>query len=253
MSTTAVTALSGQDSFTTVAGWRRLLLAVNAIVAWIAVSISLTLNLDGYYLYHTDGSPPPAPTILGGVAGGEDTALERFFDWSTYFTILSNVTVAIVVTALVLRPGWFTATGRGGQVWRALRLDSVMMIVVTAVVFNLLLATSGKTGWDAISNNLLHITNPTITALVWLIAGPRGLIRWSTIWAGLVLPLAWAAYALIRGAVIGAYPYPFLDVATNGLPSVLQFIAVICVFGVAISAVMLGIDALLRRLLPARK
>lgn len=75
------------------------------------------------------------------MAGGEDTALERFWDWTTYFTILSNTTAAIVVTALLLRPAWFTGADRRGLIWRALRVDSVMMLVVTAVVFNLLLAT----------------------------------------------------------------------------------------------------------------
>lgn len=249
MSGTTLTVASTPQAPVEVAGWRRGLLVVNAIVAWAAVTVSLTLNLSGYYLL----TPGTSPTILGGLPGGQDTALERFFDWTTYFTILSNTTVAVVVTALVLRPAWFAQTGRGGLIWRALRVDSVMMIVVTAAVFNLLLATDGKTGWDAVSNSLLHIVNPTVTALAWLLAGPRGLIRWTTIWAALVLPLAWAAYALIRGSVIGAYPYPFLDVATNGLPSVLQFIAIICVFGIAIASAMLGIDALLRRALPARK
>ncbi|MFM8350853.1 MAG: Pr6Pr family membrane protein [Actinomycetales bacterium] len=253
MSRTVVDPSPVSEAASAPSGWRRALLAVNAVVAWVAVLLSLTLNLTGYYLHYRDASTVTSPTILGGVPGGEDTALERFFDWTTYFTILSNCTVAIVVTVLLLRPAWFRGSGKGPAIWRALRLDSVMMIVVTAVVFNLLLATSGKTGWDAISNAMLHIICPTVTSLVWLVAGPRGLIRWSTIWAALVLPLAWAAYALVRGAVIGAYPYPFLDVATNGLPSVLQFIVVICVFGIAIAAAMLGVDALLRRLLPARQ
>jgi Ni,Fe-hydrogenase I cytochrome b subunit len=250
MSSTAEDRRTGIDPSTRPTGLRRGVLAINAAVAWVAVTVSLTLNLTGYYLSEPNTG---SVTLLGNVAGGEDTALERFFDWTTYFTILSNTTAAIVVTALLLRPTWFTGADRRGLIWRALRVDSVMMLVVTAVVFNLLLATGGKTGWDAISNSLLHIINPTVTALAWLIVGPRGLIRWSTIWAALVLPLAWAAYALIRGAVIHAYPYPFFDVQTNGLPSVLEFVAIIAVFGVAVAATMLGIDALLRRVLPARQ
>ena len=231
-------------------GWRRALLLVNAVIAWAAVTLSLTLNLSGYYLGR---DTPDSPTILGGVPGGQDTALERFLDWSSYFTILSNVTIAVVLTVLLLKPRLFTRRGPVGATWQALRLDSVMMIVVTGVVFNLLLAGGEKSGWDAISNAMVHIITPTVTALVWLVAGPRGLIRWSTIPAALVLPLAWAGYALLRGSVIGAYPYPFLDVAANGLPSVLVFIGVICVFGIVIAIVMLGLDALMRRVLPARQ
>lgn len=249
MTTTATTQHQSEHPSIDTSGWRRILLVVNAVVAWAAVTVSLTLNVTGYYL----DQPADSPTILGGIPGGQDTVLERLLDWSTYFTILSNVTVAVVVTMLIARPAWFVRPGWKGLAWRALRVDSVMMIVVTAIVFNLLLATGGKTGWDAVSNSMVHIINPTVTALVWLLAGPRGLMRWSAIWAALILPIAWAAYALIRGTFIGAYPYPFLDVATNGLPSVLQFIAVICIFGIVIMAIMLGIDALIRRLLPARQ
>lgn len=253
MSTVAMSEQGRTPGATTIVaatGWRRGLLIVNAVIAWAAVLLSLTLNLSGYYL---GIDTPDSPTILGGVPGGQDTALERFLDWSTYFTILSNVTIAVVLTVLLLRPAMFTRRGPVGLVWQALRLDSVMMIVVTAVVFNLLLAGGEKSGWDAISNAMLHIITPAVTALVWLVAGPRGLIRWSTILPALVLPLAWAGYALLRGSVIGAYPYPFLDVAANGLPSVLVFIGVICVFGVLIAIAMLGLDALMRRVLPARQ
>ena len=249
MSATATDRLDPRQESIDVSGWRRALLALNAVIAWAAVVVSLVLNITGYYL----DQPAESPTILGGVPGGQDSVLERLLDWSTYFTILSNMTVAIVVTVLLARPAWFVQPTRGGFAWRTLRLDSVMMIVITSIVFNLLLATGGKTGWDAVSNSLLHVITPAVTALVWLAAGPRGLIRWSTIWAALILPLAWAAYALVRGSIIGAYPYPFLDVAANGLPSVLVFIGVICAFAIVLSAVMLGIDALLRRVLPARQ
>ena len=58
----------------------------------------------------------------------------------------------------------------------------------------------------------------------------------------LVVPLIWASYALVRGAAVGAYPYPFLDVATNGLASVLVFIAVIVVIAVLMALVLWAID-----------
>jgi hypothetical protein len=252
MSTVAMSEQGRTPAATTsadVTGWRRGLLIVNAVIAWAAVTLSLWLNVSGYYL----DSPATSASILGGVPGGQDTVLERFLDWTTYFTILSNVTAAVVITVLLLRPGLFDRSGIVGLIWRALRIDSVMMLVVTAVAYHLLLAEGGKTGLDLLSNTLQHVLNPAATALIWLVAGPRGLVRWSAIGAALVVPLAWAAYALIRGSVIGAYPYPFLDVATNGLASVLTFIAVICVFGILVAIVMLGLDALMRRVLPARQ
>jgi hypothetical protein len=221
----------------------RVLFAGNAVLAWLAVGLSFTLAVTGYYV---DTMNPAKPTILGNVPGGNDTVLERLLDWSTYFTILSNVVVLVVMTALTFRPGWFTRTDRVGTMWRTLRLDSVLMIVITGVVYNLLLATGGKQGWDLLSNTLLHVVVPIVTPVVWIIAGPRGLIVGRIIGYSLVLPLLWAAYALVRGQVIGAYPYPFLDVSSNGLASVLIFIAVIVVIAVILALILWATDAGLR-------
>ena len=221
----------------------RALFAANALLAWFAVGLSFTLAVTGYYV---DTMDLGKPTILGNVPGGNDTVLERFFDWSSYFTILSNVVVLVVMTALTVRPGLFTRADRVGTVWRTLRLDSVLMIVITGVVYNLLLAGGEKAGWDALSNTMLHMVVPLVTPVVWIIAGPRGLITGRLIGYSLILPLLWAAYALIRGQVIDAYPYPFLDVAANGLPSVLGFIGVIVLIAVLLALVLWAIDAGLR-------
>jgi hypothetical protein len=233
------------ESAGSASGLARPLFAINAAVAWFGVLVSLTLNLSGYYLGDID---PEAPTLLGNVVGGQDTVLERFLDWTTYFTILSNIVVAVVMTVLVRQPGLFSRTDRVGLVWRALRLDSVIMIVVTGVVYNLLLATGGKTGWDYVSNATIHVITPILTVLVWLVVGPRGLITLRTIGLSLLLPLAWAAYSLLRGSAIGAYPYSFLDVSANGLVPVLLFILQILVVAVVLSAIMMAVDALIRRI-----
>ncbi|MBI1349973.1 MAG: hypothetical protein GC156_02515 [Actinomycetales bacterium] len=227
----------------------RALLALNALVAWTAVVVSFTLNISGYYAGTYDLANP---TILENVPGGDDTVFERFFDWTTYFTILSNITVAVVLTVLVMRPGLFTRRDGVGTLWRTLRLDSVLMITITGVVYNLLLAEGGLSGWGLISNTLLHWITPLVTPIVWIIAGPRGLIQGRIIPLSLVLPLIWATYALIRGQVIGAYPYPFLDVATKGLAYVLVFIAVIMVVAMILALILWAVDTGLRWTLRGR-
>jgi hypothetical protein len=93
---------------------------------------------------------------------------------------------------------------------------------------------------------------PILTPIVWIIAGPRGLISPRIIGYALVLPLLWAAYALVRGAAVGAYPYPFLDVAINGFASVLVFIAVIVVIAVLLALVLWAVDVGLRWTLRGR-
>jgi len=234
---------------TSLSSFSRIALTLNAVLAWFAIALSLTLNLSGYYLGTGD---PAKPTLLGNVPGGVDTPLERFFDWTTYFTILSNIVGAIVITVLLAKPALFMRQDRVGAVWRALRLDSVLMIIVTGVVYNALLAAGPKEGWDFLSNLMLHVAMPILTPLVWLVAGPRGLVRKSTVFAALVLPLLWAVYALVRGQVIGAYPYPFLDVSTNGWASVLTFIGVIVVIAILLGYILLGLDRAMSRLTSGR-
>jgi hypothetical protein len=205
--------------------------------------VSFALNISGHYVDQVD---PTKPTILGNIAGGIDTPLERFLDWITYFTILSNILVAVVVTLLAVRPGLFIRQDGVGVLWRTLRLDGLLMITITGIVYNLLLATGGKSGWDLVSNTMLHMVTPLVTLIVWIIAGPRGLVTARVIGLSLLLPLLWAAFALIRGGIVGAYPYPFLDVSSNGLASVLTFILAIVIVAVCLAFVLMGIDAALR-------
>ena len=223
----------------------KVLYGINALIALVAVALSFTLNISGHYVGNAD---PSKPTIIGNLPEGIDTPLERFFDWITYFTIWSNITVAVVMVVLFLKPDLFQRTDRVGFLWRTLRLDSLIMIIVTGIVFNLLLA-SQKSGIDAVSNAMVHIICPIATFLVWLVAGPRGLIAIKTIPASLILPIIWLVFALIRGQIIGAYPYPFLDVATKGMASVLQFVVAIVVFAIILGLILFAIDALIRKIM----
>lgn len=217
----------------------RWLFGANAVVAWSSVLLSFSLNISGFYSKNVN---PAAPTLLGNVPGGQDQPWERLFDWLTYFTILSNIVVAVVMTALLFRPGWFDRQDAVGRVWRALRLDSVVMILVTGIVYNLLLAEGGKSGIDWVNNFQQHVLNPVLTLLVFLLAGPKRLASWRTALDAMVLPVLWAVYALLRGQVIGAYPYFFLDVAKLGLVPVMVFIAQILAFALVLCAGLIGLD-----------
>ena len=137
--------------------YTRPLLATDAVVAWLGVAISFTLTISGYYL----GSEKlDKQSILGNVPSGHDSPLERIIDWSTYFTIISAITVAVVLTVLMLRPALFTREDRVGGIWRALRLDSVLMIVITGIFYWLLLAEGRKIGWDLVDSTILHTVTP---------------------------------------------------------------------------------------------
>jgi hypothetical protein len=212
----------------------RILFGVNGLVAGFGALFSFTLTVLGTY-----PSENTNPTALGFADQG---LLGRVFDYFTYFTLWSNILVAIVMLMLFARPD------RDSFWFRVLRLDSVLMIVVTGIIYNVVLAASAKNqGLEVWTNFFLHVLTPLLTFVVWLIAGPRGWISWRIIAASLILPIIWLVFALVRGAFIGAYPYGFLDVATYGYGTVLTNVAGIVAFAIVLCLILWGIDWVIRR------
>ena len=211
--------------------------AVNAGLAWLGVVLTVVLSGLGAYEETT-----PAPGLYGAHPDGLAGAVSRLADTASYFTIWSNVVVAVVMTLLARRPVRATA------VLRTLRLDSLLMITITAIVYAVLLApTAVVVGWSRLTDPILHQVTPAVTVLVWLVFGPRGWVSWRTVLAALLVPLAWVAWMLVRGAVVGAYPYDFANVTTLGYASVLGTLAGILVFGLVVASVFWGLDLVLRR------
>jgi hypothetical protein len=212
---------------------------VTSVVAWAGVLLQAVLTIGNIY--------PAADVEPGEIdytqADGLLGVLGRAIDFISYFTILSNLLVAIVVTALALDPA------RDSRLWRVLRLTSLIMIVVTGIVYAVLLAPDAvNTGWQVPANQLVHIWTPLLTVLGWLVVGPRGWIDWRTVLLALVIPLVWIGYTLVRGVAIEAYPYNFINVLNLGYGTALQNVAGVLVFGLVVAAVFWGLDLLLLRL-----
>ena len=212
--------------------------AGNAAIAWLGVVLTLVLSGLGAY----EETTPPSG-LYGAHPDGLAGVVSRLADTASYFTIWSNVVVAVVLTLLARRQVRATA------VLRTLRLDSLLMITITAIVYAVLLApTAVVVGWSRLTDPILHQVTPAVTVLVWLLFGPRGWISWRTVLAALLVPLAWVVWMLGRGAVVGAYPYDFADVTTLGYASVLGTLAGILVFGLVVASVFWVLDLVLRRI-----
>jgi hypothetical protein len=171
-----------------------------------------------------------------------------------YFTIQSNLVVAITCLLLALRPGFGTRHGRLETVFRVFRLDGLVMIVVTGVVYHTLLAgLLDLGGWQLASDQIVHTAVPLMAAVGWLVFGPRGLTSWKVVGYSVVYPLLWLAFTLARGAVDGWYPYPFIDVGELGYARVTLNVLGITVGFVALAAGALGLDRLLTRSRPVAR
>ncbi|MGL5816576.1 MAG: Pr6Pr family membrane protein [Phycicoccus sp.] len=212
-------------------------LAVNAAVAWSGVVLATVLvALEAF-----DARTPPAG-LYGlhpdGVAGW----WSRMADHVSYFTTWSNTVVAVGATLLAWRPERDTF-------WRrVIRLDGMMMITVTAIVYAVLLRpTAVITGWAQVTDPILHIVTPAVTVAVWLVCGPRRLIDVRVVLASLVVPVAWIGWMLLRGTTVDAYPYGFANAAERGYGPVLVTVAAILGFGLAVAAAYWALDVALSR------
>ena len=217
----------------------RVLFAITAAVLWIGQILSAILSGTDYYPVNTTD-----PGLYGKNPLGAAGFLGRELDHFSYFTVLSNMLAAVVFTMLALNPN------RTSALFRVLRLDAIIMMIVTGIIYNVLLNTGSHEGWDFWSNGIQHIFGPILVFVVFVISGPRGWITSSTIFAALILPILWLGYSLLRGSVTGAYPYGFLDVNAHGMASVLIFVLQIVVFAIILGYLLMLIDAIMRKAFP---
>lgn len=223
---------------------RKSLFGINALSAWIGLGMSTVIELFGLVetKYSGESSPTSQFGHQGDYASGLVGAPERLIDLFSYFTIWSQIVVGVVMTLLYLNPA------RDGKIFRVIRLDSILMITVTGVVYNLLLGPNyPPQGLNQISSPIQHTITPLITVLVFVIAGPRGWINLKNIAAALVVPIVYVFYTLFRGAVIGKYPYDFFDVALKGYAYVLNYVLGILFASIIMAGIYWGIDKALTR------
>ena len=223
---------------------KRKLFGINALSAWLGFGMSFLIELFG--LVETKYSGELSPTSQfghkGDYASGLAGAPERLIDLFSYFTVWSQIAVGVVMTLLYLNPT------RDGKLFRVFRVDTVLMITVTGVVYNLLLGPNyPPQGLNQISSPIQHTVTPIITVLIFIIAGPRGWFNLKNIVAALVLPIAYVFYTLFRGAAIDKYPYDFFDVVTYGYASVIVFILGILFASLIVAVFYWGIDKALTK------
>ena len=208
---------------------------LNAILAWVGVLGSLTVDATGVVIV-----PQFGPSYFGGHADGLAGSIPRVIDNLSYFTIWSNILVAITTTMI------YRNMNRSSQRLKVLRLSSLMMISVTMLVYILILAPDANPqSWNVYTNLLLHYITPPVTILVWLFFGPRKWISWKIIFSSLIIPISYILYTFARGAVIGKYPYGFINVVELGYVGAIVGTGVVLVLGLFIFLIYFIIDKLI--------
>jgi hypothetical protein len=173
----------------------RALVMALTVLAWFSVLLQLFVTLHST-IEHGNG-------IVGGLVS-----------FLGYFTILTNLLVCISLTIPLVAP----ASAPGGFFARS----DVTAGVATSIAFVglayyfLLRNTWNPQGLQLLADILLHYVMPVLFLIYWWFNFPKGALRWfyPVIWG--LYPTVYLIYVLIRGSIIGTYPYGFVDPHTIG-------------------------------------
>jgi uncharacterized membrane protein len=206
--------------------------------ATIAVLVLAALGVQIAVAVHASAQPPghAVGTLAGTAVAGR---LVRVF---SFFTIQSNVLSAITSALLAANPA------RDGTVFRVARLDALLGITVTGIVYSTVLARVHEPkGWEQVSTNAaFHYVVPVMMVLGWLLFGPRPRIDATVVGWSLLWPVLWFGYTVAHGEATRWWPYPFVDAATHGYARVLLNALIVTAVLAGVAAVFGVLDRRLR-------
>jgi len=145
--------------------------------------------------------------------------LHELIELVSYFTILSNLTITLLSSSQL-----FFSQSRLGLFLSSMTVQTAIAvyITITAVVFHILLSdTYHPEGLNIISNFLNHTLTPILYVVFWWFCVRGKAMSFKKTFPVLMLPTVFLGYWLVRGPIVGEYPYFFLDVDKFGYGVVL--------------------------------
>ena len=195
--------------------------AIIAITAWFALILQL------YILIHNTPSNGMTPL----------QAVGRFF---IFFTILTNLLVAISLTFILLKPN----SSVGKFFAKPSTVTAITLyIFIVGLVYNIILRRLWQPiGLQLLADELLHVAVPVLFIIYWIFFVEKGSLKWKNCFSWLLYPVAYLFYALIRGYIEGFYPYPFLDLNELGYQRVILNCLGLTIVFIVIGFLLIAID-----------
>jgi hypothetical protein len=161
-----------------------------AVIAWFSVSLQCYL------------------TLTSATCNG-NTLLDGLVVYLGYFTILTNLLICLSLTFPLLAP--VSSPGR------YFARPEVSAGIATSILFVglsyhfLLRNTWNPQGLNLIADRLLHYAMPALYLIHWWLVTPKASLRWAHPFYWGLYPAVYLVYALLRGRILGNYPYGFID------------------------------------------
>jgi len=145
-----------------------------------------------------------------------DRSISNFF---SFFTVQSNLLAALLLVVI----GLYILMGKSGRTVAYLRGAVTLYMTMTGIIYIALLSgyeQSLQTTIPAV-NTILHYFVPAVILLDWLIFPPQKKLQLRPALLWLIYPIFYLVYSLVRGAIVGWYPYPFIDPVAAGWPNLI--------------------------------
>ncbi|MDX2273885.1 MAG: Pr6Pr family membrane protein [Hyphomonadaceae bacterium] len=182
-----------------------------------------------------------AMLMLGDMESNGGSVLAVFWRFFGYFTLLTNTLVTLLWLRAVFDPV------RNSEAVATSEAMGATAILFVGSVYHLLLAPRwDPQGLQLLADILLHSVTPILFALFWL-ARPHGQLKWRDAFICALWPLAYAAYALTRGAFDGWYAYYFMDPTQMSTPELIASISALSGAFVIGALILVALDKALGR------
>lgn len=172
--------------------------AAGAVLAWVTLIIQYVLMLTN------------------GEHAGVGAATLAYVG---YFTILTNWLAAFALSAPFLSD---ESRFRRFFETPSVRAAIALYISVVAVIYHLLLAHLWEPkGWQLFTDLMLHTVLPLLYVADWIVFARKRPMLYKRIPFWVIYPTGYGLFIIIKGMIIGTYPYPFLNVNELGFAGVL--------------------------------
>lgn len=176
---------------------KKRLILILVILGWLTISIRLYLR----------------------IVESDFSILESTIQFFSYFTILTNLLVTIYFTEQLFK----TNQQKNSLFDKPETLTALTaFILIVGIVYHITLKPIwNPEGLTMVLSEIHHTVVPLGTLVLWFITikdnavGLKGLLQW------LFYPVGYITLVLISGSSTNFYPYPFLDVQSLGIRSVL--------------------------------
>lgn len=193
---------------------KRISALVFAILGWFAVIMQYYLMLQNSTL----------------------SFLEMTIRFFSYFTILTNIIVALYFTFQAFK--CTSIIGKSG----ILTAITIYILIVGLIYQLILRSTWNPTGMQRIVDELLHTIVPVLVLLYWFLYEDKKNLKYEKIIQWAIYPLLYLFYILIRGHFSDFYPYPFVNVLVLGYSKMFlnAFLIILFFTGLSLFFVKIG-------------